>query len=181
MGVLKNLRYEHFARELIRTGDNSAEAYRRIVHRFPRKRTGYTNPNSPKVVGWQLRHRPEIKRRYWELREIMAKKSDITIEKVLTDIQEAMNIAKRQDKPNDVINAAMAQAKLVGLLRDRVETGAVGDFDDLENVSDILEKVALEQGPEVALALAKAFGLANADSKDGNELAQAIPPSDAVN
>lgn len=105
----------------------------------------------------------------------MAKKSDITMDKVLTDIEQAIEMAKAQAKPNDLVNAAMAQAKLVGHLRERTEIGQPGDFDGLEDISDILEKLAADAGPEAALAVAKAFGYAKDD------LEKAIPPTDSVN
>ncbi len=40
-----------------------------------------------------------------------------------------------------------------------IDVNAGSDFDGMENVSDILQKVAEEAGPEAALVLAKAFGL----------------------
>jgi hypothetical protein len=40
-----------------------------------------------------------------------------------------------------------------------IDVNAGSDFDGMENVSDILQKVAEEAGPQAALALAKAFGL----------------------
>jgi hypothetical protein len=96
----------------------------------------------------------------------MAKRADITEDKILTDYQIALEIAKEQAKPDSIVNAATAQAKLVGLLRDRIESGNVGEFDALDNVSDILEKVAQQAGPEAALALSKAFGL---DTEQGSD------------
>jgi hypothetical protein len=47
----------------------------------------------------------------------------------------------------------------VGLLRDRTEVGKPGDFEQLESISEVLEKVAQEAGPEAASALSKAFCL----------------------
>lgn len=189
MAALKNIRHETFVREFIANGGNAAEAYRELSKKLPWKRTGINNPNGYKVMASYLRARPDIQKREQELRDQMAKKSDITMEKVLTDIQEAMNLAKSQAKPNEIVNAAMSQAKLVGLLRDRVESGGVGDFDGMENISEILEKVAEEAGPEAALALSKAFGIDNA--KDGCKsepqpeeavgLINQPPPSDSVN
>ena len=182
MGQLRNLRHEFFARELIRTGGNGAEAYRRVADRFPNK--PMRNPNSARVIATTIRKRPEVRRREQELRRIMAKKSDITIDKVLSDLEDAVQMAKGQYKPNDLVNASMAQAKVVGLLRDRVETGAPGDFDGLENISDILEKVEADAGPEAALALARAFGYAKAETEEKKEavaLLEQQPPSDSVN
>jgi len=40
-----------------------------------------------------------------------------------------------------------------------IDVNAGSEFDGMENVSDILQKVAEEAGPEAALVLAKAFGL----------------------
>ena len=176
MAELKYIRHEHLAREYIRTGGNGAEAYRRVTSRFPNK--PLRNRKAAAVIACGILKRPEVKRRVQELKDIMAKKSDITIEKVLTDYQVALEMAKGMGKPADVISAATAQAKLVGLLRDRVETGAVGDFDGIDNLPDILDKVAAEAGPEAAVALAKAFGL---EAEPPSELINESPPTDAVN
>lgn len=118
----------------------------------------------------------------------MVKKSDITIERVLSNLEDAFITAKNQAKPSEMTNATMAQAKVVGLLRDRVETGGVGEFDGTEDVSAILEKVAEERGPEAALLLAQAFGYgpeepSTTEQPQGEDaqLAKAIPPTDAVN
>lgn len=40
-----------------------------------------------------------------------------------------------------------------------IDVNAGSDFDGMESVSDILQKVAEEAGEEAALCLAKAFGL----------------------
>jgi hypothetical protein len=187
MAQLRNIRHEHFCREFIKTGGNGAEAYRRVADRFPNK--PLRNPNAARVIACTIRKRPEVRRREQELRQMIAKKADITLDKLLSDIQEAIAMARAQAKPNDLVNAAMAQAKLVGLLRDRIETGQPGDFDGLENISDILEKVQADVGPEAALALARAFGYAKAEEPsqieqpetEDAQLAKAIPPSDSVN
>ena len=185
MGMLRNVRHEFFVREYVKLGGNGAEAYRRIAARFPNKRLRH--PDAAKAIAYSIRRRPEVRRREMELISVMAKKSDITIDKVLTDLQEAFNMAKLSAKPNDMTNATMAQAKLVGLLRDRVETGGVGEFDGTEDVSAILEKVAQEEGAEAALALAVAFGYGPKEPptveqpKETAQLAEAKPPTDAVN
>lgn len=181
MAELKSIRHEHFCRELIRTGGNGAEAYRRVAHRFPNK--PLRNPDSAAVIAHHIRKRPEVRRREQELKAIMSKKSDITIDKILTDYQQALDMAKEMAKPADIVSAATAQAKLVGLLRERVETGAVGDFDGLENISDILEKVAQDAGPEAALALSKAFGYDKAETakQETPGLIDQTPPTGSVN
>jgi hypothetical protein len=114
---------------------------------------------SGRVCASQLLTKPNIASRTVELRQAMAKRADITEDKILTDHQAALDLAKTQEKPDCIVNAATAQAKLVGLLRDRIETKNVNDFENMENIDDILQKVADEAGPEAAAALSKAFGL----------------------
>jgi hypothetical protein len=89
----------------------------------------------------------------------MAKRADITEDKILTDYEEALKLAKAQAKPDSIVNAATAQAKLVGLLKDRIETKNADDFENMDSISDILQAVADQAGPEAAAALSKAFGL----------------------
>ncbi|HEY6021357.1 MAG TPA: hypothetical protein VIY48_16070 [Candidatus Paceibacterota bacterium] len=191
MAALRNIRHERFVREYIANGGNGAEAYRRVVKQYPCKATGMNNPEGFRVVACIIRKRPEVRQREQELRDKMAKRADITMEKVLTDYQEALELAKAQAKPNEIVNAATAQAKLVGLLRDRVETGDVGSFDGMDNLSDILAKVAEEAGPDAALALSKAFGIDSAKEPAGkvdtpseseaSGLIDQMPPSDSLN
>jgi len=112
-------------------------------------------------------------------------KKDITLDKVLDDIQWAIDHGKANSKPADVIAGANSQAKLVGLLRERVETGGVGDFSD-NSLSDILQLVAKEAGPDAAMTLAAMFGLKVPESKTTEAMKEAIlfisdPGSDAVN
>lgn len=181
MPALKRLRHEMFAREYIRAGENATQAYLKTHEVFPGK--PLVHYKSAQVVSSVILKRPEVKHRIRELRNIMAKKSDITLDKVLTDIEEAIVMAKAQAKPNDLVNAAVAQAKLVGLMRERVESGNVGDFDGIEDISEVLAKVAEEAGPEAALALSRAFGFDNAvpSPEPVDELTDAKPASDAVN
>lgn len=119
------------------------------------------------------------------------RKSDITFEKILNDYQLALEMARADRKPGEMVSAAREQAKLVGLLVERRELGGAGDFEQMDNVSEILEAVEKEVGPEVALALAKAFNVskdaeneqksAPALEQDAEALLEAKPGSDAVN
>ena len=151
MPILKNPRHEHFAREYVKTGVG-AEAYRRVYPRVKPLETAKRN-------AYRLRTYAHVDQRIQELRQDMAKRADITEDKILTDYQEALALAKEQQKPDSMVNAATAQAKLVGLLRDRVETGSAGDFDKMESIEEILQAVEASAGPEAAAALTKAFGL----------------------
>lgn len=114
------------------------------------------------------------------------KRSDITIDKILTDYQQALDLAKGQGNSPAIVNAAQAQAKLVGLLRERVETGAVGEFGDTTSIEGILEVVSKEVGPEAAMMMASMFGLSVPESNTTKQMKEAAlfisdPPTEAVN
>ncbi len=114
------------------------------------------------------------------------KRNEITIDKILTDYQFALELAKEQANSPAMVNAAQAQAKLVGLLRERVETGAVGEFGDTTSIEGILEVVAKEVGTEQAMILAHMFGLSVPDSNTTSQMKEAAlfisdPPTEAVN
>lgn len=168
-----NLRQERFVREYVKDG-NGGGAYRKVYG--PQK-----HPAAPRTNAWKMLQKPHIRAKISEVRRRMAKRSDITYEKILTDYQEALDIAKEQAKAGEIVAAATAQAKLVGLLRDRVEAGAPGDFTNLDNVSDIIEELAKQCGPEIALAVQKALGLDAAVEAPKPDLEQIEPPTDAVN
>lgn len=113
------------------------------------------------------------------------KRSDITAEKILTDYQEALNLAKSQEKASEIVQAATAQAKLVGLIKDKTEIGGVGDFDNLDNPSEIIEKLAAQIGDDKALAVARALGIVQDSSKvqkaQEAELLNQDPVTEAIN
>lgn len=170
MGLLRNIRHERFVMEYFQNGGSIADAYQAAYPGIPRE-FAYTR-------GRELFYRPDIRARSEEIRVAMSKRTEITVEKILTDYQLALDLAKEQGKPNEIVNAATAQAKLVGLMRDRVETGQPGDFERMDNISEILEAVAREAGPEAALALGKALGVG---SEADQALSEAEAASDAVN
>jgi hypothetical protein len=95
-------------------------------------------------------------------------------------------MAESQGKTADMISAASAQAKLVGLLRERLESGAPGDFDKMENLSDVLEALGDRVGPEIAAKIGEALGIINQredqeEAQPKENLAELLPPSGSVN
>ena len=151
MPALKNIRHEKFIREYLKTDFNGAEAYRRV---YPGHR-----PDIACVSACQLLRRPKVRERLQEVQAALIKRSDITVDKILTEYEEARKLAVKQEKPEAMLNASEKKAKLVGLLVNRTEVGNAGDFEQMTDISQILEKVRQEAGLEAAEALAKAFGL----------------------
>ena len=174
--------HERFAIEYIRTSSN-AEAYRRArkaiaVYAY--------KPENARHLGYQLKNYPGVNERIEELRNAMAKRADITLDKLVNDVQEALNLARLLQKPGEMISAAMAQGKLCGLYGDRVEQVNI-DGNEPQTAQEVIERVAEQVGPEAALALATAFGLDYAETakekaKEAPEpLLDQAPPTDAVN
>ena len=172
-----NLRHERFLREYIMLG-NKTEAYARV---YPNASRAAAN-----MAAARLWAQPKVKKRAQEIVESMIKRADITEDKILADYQHALDLAKAKDEPNSIVNAAIAQAKLVGLLRERVETGGVGDFSNAETIEEVLEGVTELLGPDMAQAIAAQLKRASERSNENEGqsetgLAIAKPASDAVN
>lgn len=170
-------RQDKFLREYM-ICDNATEAWHRVYR--PRRR------ECAQAAASYTLSKPHVQKRLNQLRERAMKKSDISIEKVLTDYQYGIDMAKEQGKASEIIAGATAQAKLVGMLRERVETGKVGEFGDTNSIADVLELVAREAGPEAAMTLAAMFGLHMPKSKTTQAMEEAVlfiadPASDAVN
>ncbi len=186
--LLKNPRQERFVKLYLQEmaqGGTAAAAYRQVYK-------GAKRFNCANAGACNLLRKPHVKSRIQEMRMDIKRKADITFEKILTDYQEAMDLARAKEDPGNMISAANAQAKLVGLLIDRKEVGSAGDFENMENISEILQAVSDQAGPEAALALSQAFNLigptvvvATTKAADSNQestaLLEAETPTDAVN
>lgn len=182
--LLNNPRHERFAKLYVSetaNGGSAVDAYRKVYKRSK----GF---NCAAAGTWRLLQNPKVKSRIMEMRMDIKRKADITFEKILSDYQFALDLAKAKDEPANIISAAREQAKLVGLLIDRKEVGSAGDFENMESISDILQAVADQAGPEAALALSQVFKLLPVSQTqkapepvDSEALIEADSPSDAVN
>lgn len=173
--MLKNQRHELFLREYFANGWKGKQAYITV----------YGHCKTADTQASKLLAKPKVRKRFNQMVSRLIKRADITEEKVLSQYQEAYDLALSQGKTADMVSATTAQAKLVGLLRERLETGAPGDFDRLDTVSDVLEALAQRVGPEVALKISAALGIQPQieaqPAEDLTELAEASPGSNAVN
>lgn len=183
--MLKNPRQERFVKLYLMemaNGGSATAAYRKVY-------TNATGFNCASASAHQLLKLPHIKSRIMEMRMDIKRKADITYEKILTNYEEALKLAKEKGDPANIIAAAREQAKLVGLIIDRKEVGGAGDFENMENISEILEAVAQQVGPEAALALSQAFKLVSPTvvtvkapaSDEAEALFKAETPTDSVN
>jgi phage terminase small subunit len=174
--MLKNQRHELFLREYIANGWNGKRAYAKV----------YSPCKSAEIQASKLLAKPVVRKRFNQMLKKIVKRSEITEERILGKYEQAYEMAESQGKTADMISAASAQAKLVGLLRERLEAGSPGDFDRLENMSDVLAALEDRVGSEIAGKIGEALGILERPEPkpeaqpDGN-LAELLPPSGSVN
>jgi ribosomal protein S19E (S16A) len=106
---------------------------------------------------YRLRDNPRIKARLAELTRHIAMKTRVTVESLTQELDEISAGAKRSEQWAAAKGAVETKAKLHGLLVDRKETGAPGDFAQLESIDAIVAKVRSELGDSAADVLAKAL------------------------
>ncbi len=153
MGSDLNIRQERFIAEYLKTlatapsrNGNASRAYMLAGYQ-PKTR------NSLDVSACKLLKHPKIKAAIRQKRRAMLKRSDITLEKLLSDADDARQLAMRIDQPAAATSAVQLQAKLVGLLVDRKESGAPGDFAAGMTADDAISIARERHGEAAALAL----------------------------
>jgi phage terminase small subunit len=150
MPALTNIRRERFVRHYIKTGIAS-QAY---------KAAGYVANTRGALdsSAYNLLRMPEVKSRIAEVRRQMTYRTRITLESLLAELAQDRELARRVDQPSAAIQATVVQAKLVGLMVDRKENGAPGDFAGLTTVDEIVAKARVELGDDAAAMLLAVLG-----------------------
>ena len=114
MTVLDNPKWELFAQARAE-GKSSAEAYRLA---------GYNDNDSNAA---RLNGNERVSARIMELLEDGAQKTVTTVASIITELEEAREVAKTVEQPASMVAASMGKAKVAGLLADRFEhTGKDG-------------------------------------------------------
>jgi hypothetical protein len=135
MAILPNVRWERFAKAYVREGKVGAayEAAGFKPHRGNASR---------------LRTTESVKRRIDELRAMQNTKHRITVDTLIADLAQDRALARSLGQPGAALQATQLMAKLVGLLVDRKESGAPGDFAALATREDVFARVRQEMGDE---------------------------------
>lgn len=128
MPVLANIHHERFAQELA-FGKHSSQGVAYIA-------AGYDcQPNSSETLANRLLKKvPEIRGRVVELQEQIVKDVAVTIHSLIREADEIQRAAKESNQMAAAVSALTAKAKLAGLWIDRKETGAPGEFADIESM-----------------------------------------------
>lgn len=83
------------------------------------------------------------------------KRHEITVDTLLADLETDRQLAHTSLQSGAAVSATMAKARLLGLIVDRTERGAPGDFANLQSAAEVIAAVRRDLGDEVANALAE--------------------------
>jgi hypothetical protein len=114
MPVLSNPRYERFA-QAIAKGQSQHDAY---IY------AGYSPNQEAKNVrsnAGTLARRPQVAERVIELQSKQAKRVGVTVDALLSELDDMLKLAKRVKHPAAGVGAILAKGKLLGLIVDKAE------------------------------------------------------------
>ncbi len=173
MSRLINPRHERFAREFMKSGV-ATRAYELAGY-------GSTTDASLRAKASRLLAHANVKRRLAELHTMAAKRAEITVDTLLSDLEEDRALAHGEGQGSAAVQATMAKARLLGLIVDRKETGKPGEFDSLQSTDDVLQAVRTEFGDKVADALASEFKASEQEQGVVRTRAASKPPTNSGN
>lgn len=137
MPALTNHRQERFC-QLVKQGVPPYRAYPMAGYKF--------HNGEP----YRLRENPRVKRRLAELTKGLAMKARVTVESLTEELDAARELALRVDQPSAAIAATTSKAKLHGLMVDRKESGAPGDFASMQTPEAVIDAVRKDLGDAAA-------------------------------
>lgn len=87
-----------------------------------------------------------------------AKRHETTVDSLLVDLEADRQLAHKTEQSGAAVSATMAKARLLGLIVERSERGAPGDFANLQSVQEVIAAVRRDMGDAAADALAQLVG-----------------------
>ena len=170
MPMLPSIRQEKFCRLVLRHG-LPAKAYVLAGYTASTPRTAYSN-------GHRLMKNEMIRARINELRTMTLHKSQVTVDRVLSDLALDRALARESGQFGVSVKATELIAKVTGLLVERRETGQPGDFSGLESREAVLARARNEMGDEaVAVIEALLKGIDPHDTENVPITIDVIPES----
>ena len=120
MPILQNARHERFALELTK-GKCATKAYDLAGYRSHRQ-------NAARLITNE-----HIRQRVVEIQSIAAKRTEVTVESLIDEAEEARLLALANRNASAMVAASTLKAKLTGMLVNRVE---VGEHDEFARMSE---------------------------------------------
>jgi len=153
MPRLSNVRHERFAQGVHKYG-NARRAYREAGYTA---REGLTPRHSGSLdrCATRLRKHAQVQERLQELRTMALKRHEITVDTLLADLEKDRALAHSMGQSGAAVSASMAKARLLGLIVERTERGAPGEFGNLQSVQEVIAQVRRDLGDSAADALAQ--------------------------
>ncbi len=111
--MLENPRHEHFA-QAVAKGRSAKAAY---ADAYARRADSYCES-----AGSRLLRNDKVASRVAELQRRAVQRHDVSIYELTAELRHAIDTAKQQQRPGDIVSAAMALAKLHGLVVEKRET-----------------------------------------------------------
>ena len=138
MAAINNRRHEIFAQELAK-GKSASAAYREA---------GYKH-NEGNCI--RLKGNERVQARVAELIERAAIKTEVTVESLTKELEEARQVAVEIKQPGAAVAAVMGKAKLAGLIVEKRESGSPGAFsgttaEEREILEDAVRREAQSRG-----------------------------------
>jgi phage terminase small subunit len=155
------------------------KSFARLVHeQIPPYRAyalaGYRpHPSNP----YRLREDERVQQYLSELEAQTMERHEVTVDSLLTELEEARLNAKAAKQPSSEVSAVMGKAKLAGLLVDRQEIKDVSNM----NMEELVQAVRDNMGDEAEIVL-KALGLkadAGQTKRENQEGEKSVPASSA--
>jgi hypothetical protein len=146
MPPLKSPRREQFAQEIAKaakTGKTVTQCY--IDSGFQ------TEGRSAHACSARLLASASVKDRVSEILAPVVKKTRVSIESLLGELETTIADAREAKQHTVVVQALTLSAKLCGMLRERIEVGAVGEFDAVNSVEDVVKLMLRDQTAVEAL------------------------------
>lgn len=172
MPALRNKRHERFA-QLVHRHGIARRAYAEAGY-HARKALTPAQSSPLDAAAARLLKSVAIQQRLSELAAMTMQRHQVTIDSLLQQLAEDRALAHREGQSGGAVQATATMARLVGLMVDRKETGAPGDFAALQTTDEIVDALRKLAGDEAADALA---GLL---ARQPAETASELPASDAV-
>lgn len=163
-----NPRQLRFVTEYMQTS-NAARSYMLAGYRASTR-------NALDVSACKLLRSSKVKREITRRKAAMLKRADVTLDKLLQDLAEDRALARKLDQPSAAIAATQLTAKLCGLLIERKESGAPGDFAGAKTEAEVVDQVRAELGDKAAEVLQRLVA-----EQSSAPAIDAPPASDAIN
>ena len=128
MGILTNPRHELFAQELAK-GKSATEAYTLAGYKPCRQNAARLTTND------------DIRARLAEIQAQAAKKSEVTVQSLLDELEHARARADGLDQLSAAVKAISEKAKISGLLVQKIEVGDAGAFSECETLTQIADEM----------------------------------------